>query len=92
MSTVAILTYATVIATALVVLVLVFYLTGILIALIRAGNRLQKVVTGLQAVEGHTQPLAMKLQTINGALGQIKGGLTAIDGRLVGIASIFRLT
>jgi len=86
-----ILTQATWVATALVVLVLVFYLSGILIALIRAGNNLAALAGGLQAVAGHTAPLEDRLGTINGALGQLHAGLESIDQELIGIAGVFRL-
>ena len=85
------LTQATFVATGLVVLVLVFYLTGILISLVRAGNRLAAIAAGLQAVAGHTGPLEDRLGTVNGALGQLHAGLEAIDQELVGIAGVFRL-
>ncbi len=85
------LTQATLVATALVVLVLVFYLTGILIALIRAGNRLAAIAAGLQQVAGHTQPLGDRVGTINNALGELHTGLRSIDQELVGIARVFRL-
>ncbi len=91
MSWAAILTQATWIAVALVVLVLVFYLTGILIALIRAGNRLAAIAGGLQQVAGHTEPLGDRVGTINGALGELHTGLRSIDQQLVGIAKVFRL-
>lgn len=86
-----ILTQATLVATGLVVLVLVFYLTGILIALVRAGNKLAKIAAGLQQVAGHTEPLAERVGTINGALDQLEAGLRRIDRELVGIAGVFRL-
>jgi len=85
------LTQATFVATGIVVLVLVFYLTGILVALIRAGNRLAAIAAGLPAVAGHTEPLEDRLGTINGALGQLHSGLEGIDRELVGIAGVFRL-
>ena len=91
MTSVAVLTYTTLVMTGLVVLALVFYLTGILIALIRGGSRLAAIAAGLQAVEQHTDPLEDRLKTINGALGEIRDGLGAIDHQLVGIAGVFRL-
>ena len=91
MSWISVLTQATWVATALVVLVLVFYLTGILVALVRAGSRLAAVAGALQQVAGHTDPLEARLGTINGALGRLHEGLRSIDQELVGIAGVFRL-
>jgi len=90
-TSVALLTWATLVMTSLVVLVLVFYLTAILVALLRGVNRLAAIAAGLQAVEGHTEPLEGRLSTINGALGEMRNGLGAVDQQLVRIAGVFRL-
>ncbi len=75
----------------LVVLVLVIYLVLIIVALRRAGTHLEKLAGGLQKIVDDTAPLPDKLGTINGALSQLLGGLTSVDGHLVGIAKVFKL-
>ncbi len=82
---------ATLVIAALVVLALVVYLTAILVALIRAGNHLKALAGGLQQIANDTDPLAGKLATINGALGELETGLRGVDGKLVGIAKVLRL-
>ena len=42
-------------------------------------------------VQRHTLPVADKLTTINGALTQLAGGLSAVDGHLAAAARVFRL-
>ena len=81
----------TIIVVALVVLVLVLYLLGIILALYRAGTHLEKLAGGLQKVVDDTAPLEGHLTTINGALGQLNGGLESVDNHLVGTAKVFNL-
>lgn len=82
---------ATLIIVGLVVLVLVIYLVLIIIALRRAGTHLKLLAGGLQKIVDNTAPLPNKLETINGALFQLHGGLTSVDKHLVGIAKVFKL-
>jgi len=85
------LTYVTLAITGVVVVVLVIYLLGIIIALRRAGTNLAKLAGGLQKIADDTAPLQTHLTTINGALGQLEEGLRAVDGNLVGVAKVFKL-
>jgi len=85
------LTYVTLAITGVVVVVLVIYLLGIIIALRRAGTHLEKLAGGLQKIANDTEPLQAHLTTINGALGQLEKGLRAVDANLVGVAKVFRL-
>lgn len=80
-----ILTYLTVAATAIVILVLVVYLVGIAYYLRRADQHLSKLVGGLQAIQGHAEPLPQYLTTINGALTALLADLQATDRHLLGV-------
>lgn len=85
------LTIATLVLTGILVAALVIYLTGILIALRRAGTHLEGVAEALSEIESNTAPLQDKVGTINSALDQLGDGLASVDGRLVNIAKVFRL-
>ena len=74
--------------TAAVVLVLVVYLIGIIIALWGARNSLAKLAGGLVAVRNNTQPLGEHLQAINGGLSTLLSGLLAVNGDLVVIVKV----
>lgn len=80
-----ILTYLTLAAVALVVLVLVVYLVGIAFYLRRADQHLAKLVEGLQATQGNARPLPEHLGTINGALGALRGDLRGARRHLEGV-------
>ena len=82
---------ATLIIVGLVVLVLVIYLLLIIVALRRAGTHLEQLAGGLQKIVDNTGSLPNKLDTINGALLQLHGGLSSVDKHLVGIAKVFKL-
>lgn len=82
---------ATLIIVGLVVLVLVVYLIGIIIALWKAGTHLQNLAGGLEKIAEDTSPLKKHLTTINDALTQLHSGLTSVDNHLVSIARIFKL-
>ena len=86
-----ILTLATLIVVALVVLALAGYLIAVAWALRDASRSVRAIADGLEAVQGHTMPVAEKLTTINGALTQLAGGLSAVDGHLGAAARVFRL-
>lgn len=73
----------------IVVLVLVVYLLGIIIALRRANQNLYQLAGGLDAIVKDTQPLSDKLGTINGALSQLLAGLLAVDEDLAAVAKLF---
>ncbi len=80
--------YITLVAVLIVVLALVVYLLGIIIALRNANRNLTQLAGGLSQVMRDTQPLPSKLATINGALGQLLDGLLAVDGHLAAVARL----
>ena len=82
---------ATLVVVALVVLELVFYLVGVIIYLFRGAAHLKALAGGLQQVANDTAPLAGKLTTINGALGQLHVGLSSVNSHLVAIAGVLKL-
>ncbi len=73
-----------------VVLALVFYLLGIIMALRRASQNLQQLAGGLDAIVKDTQPLPEKMTTINGALQQLLTGLLAVNSDLAAVARLLR--
>ena len=74
----------------IVVLALVFYLLGIIMALRRASQNLQQLAGGLDAIVKDTQPLPEKMTTINGALQQLLTGLLAVNSDLAAVAQLLR--
>ncbi|GAB4436746.1 MAG: hypothetical protein Kow0031_18490 [Anaerolineae bacterium] len=92
MTTAGILTALTLTAIVAVVVVLVVYLVLIIAALRRAGDNLAQLAGGLQIIVDNTRPLGGHLTTINGALGELDGGLQAVDNNLVGVAQVLKLT
>ena len=84
----ALLLYLTLGVTAAIVLVLVVYLIGIIIALWRAKNSLAKLAGGLVAIRDNTQPLGQHLQAINGGLSALLKGLLAVNSDLAAIVRV----
>ncbi len=82
------LTYISLAIVLIVVLALVVYLIGIILALRGASRNLQQLAGGLAAIAKDTAPLPDKLTTINGALGQLLAGLVSVDGRLAAVARL----
>lgn len=82
---------ATLIVVALIVLVLVIYLTGVIIYLFRGAKHLKELAGGLKQIEIDTNPLAEKLTTINGALDTLHGGLSSVNTHMGAIARVLRL-
>lgn len=82
----------TLITVALVVLALAGYLIGVAWALINARKSVTAIADGLEAVQGHTEPLDEKLATINGALSALVEGLRAVDGHLGRAGAVFKLS
>lgn len=80
--------YLTLGVTAVIVLVLVFYLIGIIIALWHAKNSLAKLAGGLLAIRDNTQPLGQHMQAINGGLSTLLAGLLAVNGDLAAIVRV----
>jgi hypothetical protein len=74
--------------TAAVVLVLVVYLVGIIIALWGAKNSLAKLAGGLVAVRDNTQPLGRHIEAINGGLSTLLKGLLAVNSDLAAIVKV----
>lgn len=84
----ALLLYLTLAVTTAVVLVLVAYLLGIIVALWGAKNSLAQLAGGLIAVRDNTQPLGHHLQAINGGLSDLLKGLLAVNGDLAAIVRV----
>ena len=80
--------YLTLGVTAAVVLVLVAYLIGIIVALWGAKNSLAALAGGLIAVRDNTQPLGAHVATINGGLAALLKGLLAVNGDLAAIVRV----
>jgi len=83
-----VLTYISLAIVLVVVLALVVYLLGIIMALRNANRNLYQLADGLDAIVKDTQPLPDKLSTINGALGQLLDGLLEVDGHLASVAKL----
>lgn len=84
----ALLLYLTLAVAAAVVLVLVAYLVGIIIALWDAGNCLAKLAGGLVAIRDNTAPLGRDVEALNGGLGALLKGLLAVNGDLAAIVKV----
>jgi len=84
----ALLLYLTLAVTAAVVLVLVVYLIGIIIALWGARNSLANLAGGLVAIRDNTQPLGEHLHSVNGGLSKLLGWLVAVNADLVAIVKV----
>ena len=80
--------YLTLAVIGAVVLVLVVYLLGIIIALARARSSLAKLAGGLIAVRDNTQPLGQHMQNINGGLSTLRDGLLAVNDDLGAIVKV----
>ncbi len=84
----ALLPLITVVVVAAIVLVLVGFLLGIILALYRGQRSLARLVAGLQAVDGHTAPLAPGLGAINQGLTALLGALLGADANLKAILDV----
>ena len=73
---------------AAIVLVLVIYLVGIIIALWGAGNHLKKLAGGLVAIRDNTEPLSDDIPAINGALMALLKGLLGVNDNLAAIVDV----
>ncbi|MFQ5856662.1 MAG: hypothetical protein ACE5LU_13580 [Anaerolineae bacterium] len=85
---VSVLTWLTLVVVFIVVLALVYYLVNIILALRRAGDHLEKLAGGLEAIRDNSQPLLGNMTTINDALVRLLAGLQAVDANLVNIARV----
>ena len=84
----ALLLYTTLAVTAAVVLVLVAYLLGIIIALADAKRSLAKLAAGLVAIRDHSQPLGDKIGAVNGGLTALLSGLLGVNDDLAAIVRV----
>ena len=84
----AFLLYLTLAVTAAVVLVLVAYLLGIIVALWGAKSSLAQLAGGLTVVRDNTQPLGEHVRAINGGLAALLTGLLAVNGDLATIVKV----
>ena len=84
----ALLLYATLAVTAAVVLVLVIYLLGIIIALWGAKRSLARLAGGLVAIRDHTAPLGDKVGAVNGGLTALLTGLLAVNADLAAVVRV----
>ena len=84
----ALLLYVTLTFVAAVVLVLVVYLVGIIIALAGARRSLAKLAGGLVAIRDHTAPLGDKIGALNGGLSALLTGLLGVNGDLAAIVGV----
>ncbi|MEO5844336.1 MAG: hypothetical protein ABIQ33_05795 [Caldimonas sp.] len=80
--------YATLGVTATVVLVLVIYLVGTIIALAGAKRSLAQLAGGLVAIRDHTAPLGDKVGALNGGLSALLAGLLGVNGNLAAIVRV----
>ena len=78
----------TLVVTFTVVLVLVVYLLGIIVALWGAKRSLAKLAGGLVAIRDHTAPLGDKVGAINGGLTTLLQGLLGVNGDLAAIVRV----
>ena len=78
----------TLVVTFTVVLVLVVYLLGIIVALWGAKRSLAQLAGGLVAIRDHTAPLGDKLGAINGGLSTLLQGLLGVNGDLAAIVRV----
>ena len=73
---------ATLVVVAIVVLVLAYYLLGIIVALRQANANLTKLAAGLEAIQRNTDALGGDLGKINGAAVILRDGLSSVAGHL----------
>ena len=71
-----------------VVLVLVAYLLGIIVALWGAKRSLARLAGGLVAIRDHTAPLGEKVGAINGGLSALLQGLLGVNGDLAAVVRV----
>ena len=84
----ALLLYATLAVTAAIVVVLVIYLLGIIVALWGAKRSLARLAGGLVAIRDHTAPLGDKVGAVNGGLTALLTGLLAVNADLAAVVRV----
>ena len=83
-----ILSLISVVLALVIVLVVAYHLIGIFLALRRGANSLQKLAGGLEKIRVDTAPLNGKIGTINGGLSALIAPLLAANGNLAKIVAI----
>ena len=87
----ALLTLLSILAVVLLVGTLIFFLVRIISVLDRVGGKptsyLAKIRMGVRAIEVETGHLPVQATALNEQLGQIAGGLAAVDSALVATAA-----
>ena len=78
----------TLIVTAAIVLVLVVYLVGIIIALWGAKRSLAQLAGALVAIRDNTAPLGDKIGALNGGLSTLLQGLLGVNGDLAAVVRV----
>jgi uncharacterized membrane protein len=81
----------TVVATALLVVLVAGYLIAVAVRLMRANRHLWQLAEGLEGIEANTRNLGDRLRTINGANMQLVEGLRKVDAHLRGVAVMLRM-
>lgn len=84
-------TWVTFILAIVVVLVLAVTLVSTLAWLFSARRNAEKLAGGLETVAQQTETVPRQLPAINGAMVQLRDGLTSADGHLRGAAEAFQL-
>lgn len=87
-----ILYWLTLAVVAAIVVILVVYLVAIALALNNARKNVAALADGLEAVAGHTEPLAEKVQAVDQALTGARIGFEAVDRELSRAAEAFEET
>lgn len=86
--TTTILLYTTLAVVAAVVLVLVIYLVGIIVALWDAKKSLAQLAGGLVAIRDNTAPLGLHVGAINGGLIALLTGLLGVNDDLAAVVRV----
>lgn len=76
--------------TAAIVVVLVVYLLGIIIALRGAAKNLEQLAGGLVSVRDSTAPLPDHVENLNAGLSSLLTGLLDVNGNLAAIVEVAR--
>lgn len=86
--TTTVLLYTTLAVVAAIVLVLVAYLVGIIVALWDAQKSLAQLAGGLLAIRDNTAPLGTHLGAINGGLVALLQGLLGVNDDLAAVVRV----
>jgi hypothetical protein len=86
----AVLAFASLAITLVVVLVVAYHLIGIYLALRKGRSHLAQLAGGLTQIRDDTAPLNAKIETINKGLSALAPPLLAANGNLVKVVEIAR--